>query len=161
MTDLLVDTSVAVPLVLAPHEAHELVRDAVGERSVALAGHAGGDLRRADACPATPGSPRPTPPVCSPRFEPAVLLDVRSARSAPSVLADHGIAGGATYDGLIALAARRSGLALGSRDRRRGHVPPAGSGAGAAGLTAAGVRPALRPGQSSSRQTTGLSGSGA
>lgn len=120
MTDLLVDTSVAVPLVLASHEAHELVRDAVGERSVALAGHA--LVETYAVLTRLPGDARLAPAdaarLLAARFEPAVLLDVRSARSAPSVFADHGIAGGATYDGLIALAARRSGLALGSRDRR-------------------------------------------
>src|SRR3546814_6301564 len=37
------------------------------------------------------------------RSEPAATLDVAAARSAPGVLAAHQIAGGATYDGLVAL----------------------------------------------------------
>jgi toxin FitB len=45
-------------------------------------------------------------------------LDADSARAAFAVLADLEIAGGATYDGLIALAARQSGRPLASRDRR-------------------------------------------
>src|SRR3546814_8061602 len=52
------------------------------------------------------------------RFEPAATLDVAAARSAPGVLAAHQIAGGATYDGLVALAALSAGLPLASRDRR-------------------------------------------
>src|SRR3546814_17697663 len=51
------------------------------------------------------------------RFEPAATLDVAAARSAPGVLAAHQIAGGATYDGLVALATLSSGLPLASRDR--------------------------------------------
>src|SRR5260370_13808666 len=38
--DALVDTSVAVPLVVADHEHHHAVVDAVGNRSLGLAGHA-------------------------------------------------------------------------------------------------------------------------
>ncbi|MCL4292726.1 MAG: VapC toxin family PIN domain ribonuclease, partial [Acidimicrobiia bacterium] len=50
--------------------------------------------------------------------ETAAVLDARSVRSAPAVLAAAGIAGGATYDGLVALAARSAGLPLATRDRR-------------------------------------------
>jgi hypothetical protein len=52
------------------------------------------------------------------RFEPAVVLDADSVRTAPATRADHAIAGGATYDGLIALAAKPAGRTLGTRDRR-------------------------------------------
>src|SRR3546814_20905468 len=37
---LLLDTSAAIPLVLTSHDAHNLVSDAIGTRSVSLAGHA-------------------------------------------------------------------------------------------------------------------------
>lgn len=120
MTDLLVDTSLAVPLVLTSHDAHAAVNSAVGGRSVALAGHAvhetyavltrlPGDARLA---------PRDAVRLMSERFEPAAVLDAESERGALAVLADLEIAGGATYDGLIGLAARSSGLPLASRDRR-------------------------------------------
>ncbi len=120
MTELLVDTSVAVPLLLASHEAHGTVSESVGDRSVALAGHAlfetyavltrlPGDARL---------SPRDAIRLLGARFDPAVSLDAESSRAAPAILADHDIAGGATYDALIALAAKPSGTALGSRDRR-------------------------------------------
>jgi len=52
------------------------------------------------------------------RFDPPVVLDAESARAASAILADLDIAGGATYDGLIALAAKSSGRPLASRDRR-------------------------------------------
>lgn len=40
MTDLLLDTSVAVPLLLTSHSAHDAVDAALDGRSVALSGHA-------------------------------------------------------------------------------------------------------------------------
>jgi toxin FitB len=40
VTDLLVDTSVAVPLLVTSHVAHRAVDASVGRRSVALSGHA-------------------------------------------------------------------------------------------------------------------------
>jgi predicted nucleic acid-binding protein len=120
MTDLLVDTSVAVPLLLTSHQAHRSVSAAVGDRSVALAGHAAHETYA--VLTRLPGdarlSPRDAVRLLAERLEPAAVLDARSARAAVAVLADLEIAGGATYDGLIALAARSSGLPLGSRDRR-------------------------------------------
>lgn len=120
MTDLLLDTSAAVPLVLASHQAHPSVRASVGRRSVALAGHAWYEtyavLTRlpGDARLAASDAVR----LLRERFDPPAMLDARAARSAPMVLADHEVAGGATYDGLIALAARAAGVLLGTRDRR-------------------------------------------
>lgn len=83
MTDLLVDTSVAVPLVLTSHQAHRSVTTSVGARSVALAGHAmhetyavltrlPGDARLA---------PRDAVRLLRERFEAPVVLDTRSFRS--------------------------------------------------------------------------------
>lgn len=120
MTDLLLDTSVAVPLVLTSHVAHELVTERIGDRSVALAGHALHEtyavLTRlpGDARVAAVDAAR----LLRERFEPAAVLNVRSVRSAPSVLAESSLVGGATYDGLIGLAALSARLPLASRDRR-------------------------------------------
>jgi len=120
MTDLLVDTSVAVPLVLASHAAFRSVNAAVGSRSVALAGHA--TYETYAVLTRLPGDARLLPVdavrLLDERFERAAMLDARSARAASVVLAGLEIAGGATYDGLIGLAARSSGLPLASRDRR-------------------------------------------
>jgi predicted nucleic acid-binding protein len=120
MTDLLVDTSVAVPLLLASHEAHAFVSESVGDRSVALAGHA---LYETYAVlTRLPGDARLSPGdavrLLRERFDAAVVLDARASRAAPAILAGHELAGGGTYDGLIALAAKPSGVPLASRDRR-------------------------------------------
>lgn len=120
MTDLLVDTSVAVPLLLTSHDAHRSVTTSVGDRSVALAGHAMHETYA--VLTRLPGDarllPRDAVRLLGARFEPPVVLDSRSARSSLAVLAELEIAGAATYDGLIALAARSRGLPLASRDRR-------------------------------------------
>lgn len=120
MTDLLVDTSVAVPLVLASHEAHRVVNASVGRRDVALAGHAATETYA--VLTRLPGDARLAPldaiRLLVERFESTALLGARSARSSLAVLAGLGVAGGATYDGLIALAAKSASLPLASRDRR-------------------------------------------
>ena len=120
MTDLVLDTSVAVPLLVMSHVAHRAVSAAIGDRSAALAGHA---LHETYAVlTRLPGDARVAPAdavrLLRERFESAALLDSRSVRSAPAVLAAAGVAGGATYDGLVALAARSAGLPLATRDRR-------------------------------------------
>lgn len=120
MTDILVDTSVAVPLVLTSHDAHDSVNSSIGSRSTALAGHAAAETYA--VLTRLPGDARLAPPdairLLTGRFEPTALLDARSARRSLALLADLGIVGGATYDGLIALAAKKAELPLVSRDRR-------------------------------------------
>lgn len=120
MTDLLLDTSVAVPLLMSSHVAHGVVSASIGDRVVALSGHA---LHETYAVlTRLPGDARVGPQdavrLLRERFEPAAVLDARSTRSAAAALAGKAIAGGATYDGLIALAALSAGLPLASRDRR-------------------------------------------
>jgi len=120
MTDLVLDTSVAVPLLVSSHVAHRSVNAALGDLAVALAGHA---LHETYAVlTRLPGDARVAPAdavrLLGARFETAVVLDARSVRSAPSVLAAAGVSGGATYDGLVALAARSAGVPLATRDRR-------------------------------------------
>jgi predicted nucleic acid-binding protein len=120
MTDLLLDTSVAVPLLVTSHVAHGAVSASIGDRSVALSGHA---LYETYAVlTRLPGDARVAPAdavrLLRERFESAATLDETSARSAPAVLAGGGVVGGATYDGLVALAAVSAGLPLASRDRR-------------------------------------------
>lgn len=120
MTELVLDTSVAVPLLVTSHVAHRSVSAALGDRAAALAGHA---LHETYAVlTRLPGDARVAPTdatrLLKERFETAVVLDTRSVRSAPATLAAAGVAGGATYDGLVALAARSAGLPLATRDRR-------------------------------------------
>lgn len=120
MTDLLVDTSMAVPLLVTSHVAHAAVRASIGDRSVALSGHALPETY--SVLTRLPGDARVAPQdavrLLRERFEPTAVLDARSVRAAPAALAAGGIAGGATYDGLVALAALSAGLPLASRDRR-------------------------------------------
>jgi predicted nucleic acid-binding protein len=120
MTDLLLDTSVAVPLLVTSHLAHGVVSASLGDRLVALSGHA---LHETYAVlTRLPGDARVGPKdavrLLRERFEPASVLDARTVRSAPAVLARSGIAGAATYDGLVALAALSAGVPLATRDRR-------------------------------------------
>lgn len=120
MTELVLDTSVAIPLLVTSHVAHRSVSAALGDRAAALAGHA---LHETYAVlTRLPGDARVAPAdavrLLRERFGPAAVLDARSVRSAPAVLAAAGVAGGATYDGMVALAARSAGLPLATRDRR-------------------------------------------
>ena len=120
MTELVLDTSVAVPLLVTSHVAHRSVSAALGDRAAALAGHA---LHETYAVlTRLPGDARVAPAdavrLLKERFETAAVLDAKSVRAAPAVLAAAGVAGGATYDGLVALAARSAGLPLATRDRR-------------------------------------------
>lgn len=120
MTEMLLDTSVAVPLLVTSHVAHRSVSAALGDRAAALAGHA---LHETYAVlTRLPGDARVAPAdavrLLEERFETAAVLNSRSVRSAPALFAAAGIAGGATYDGLVALAARSAGLPLATRDRR-------------------------------------------
>lgn len=120
MTQVLLDTSVAVPLLVTSHVAHRSVNASLGDRSAALAGQAVHETYA--VLTRLPGDARLAPVdavrLLRERFDPAAVLDAKTARSAPAVLAGAGVAGGATYDGLVALAARSAGLPLASRDRR-------------------------------------------
>lgn len=124
MTDRVLDTSVAVPLLVTSHAAHRSVNSMLGDQELALAGHA---LHETYAVlTRLPGDARVAPAdavrLLDERFEPPALLDARAARSAPALLATAGIAGGATYDGLVALAARSADVPLVTRDRRAGNT---------------------------------------
>lgn len=52
------------------------------------------------------------------RFVEPFLLGADTARGLPAVLSRHGIAGGAVYDALVALAALEHGAVLATRDAR-------------------------------------------
>lgn len=51
-------------------------------------------------------------------FDEPALLDAETAGPLPSLLAPVGVAGGAVYDALVALAAQQANLPLATRDRR-------------------------------------------
>ena len=120
MTPLSLDTSVAVPLLVQTHQAHAAVVRWWAGREVALSGHAlvetysvltrlPGDLRLA---------PSDAAQLLSERFVAPLLLRADVAGRLPAVLSRLGIAGGAVYDALVALAAAEHGAELATRDVR-------------------------------------------
>lgn len=120
MSDLALDSSAAIAYLLRSHNAHRAIRIHVGERRPTLTGHSlaetysvltrlPGDARLAPADAAT---------LIEANFGEAALLDEQTAASIPRVLAPMGVAGGAVYDALVALAARQAGLPLITRDHR-------------------------------------------
>lgn len=115
-----VDTSVAVPLLIARHESHAAVSASWVGRTGSLSGQAlaetysvltrlPGDLRL---------TPRDAVRLLAARFGRPLLLPARTARRVPGLLADLEIGGGAVYDALVALAARDAGRVLATRDAR-------------------------------------------
>jgi toxin FitB len=115
-----VDTSVAVPLLVRSHQHHaEVVRWWAG-RELALSGPAlaetysvltrlPGDARLSAADAAR---------LLDARFTTPLMLSGQHARTIHATLSRLGIAGGAVYDGLVALAAKEHGVALATRDAR-------------------------------------------
>lgn len=115
-----VDTSVAVPLLVASHGAHEAVARWASGRSLALGGHALAETY--SVLTRLPGDARVSPTdavaLIDDNFPDSVALPADVASAVHRELARLGIAGGATYDGVIALAALHQGLALATRDAR-------------------------------------------
>ncbi len=120
MTPLALDTSVAVPLLVRTHRAHGAIVRWWNGREVALSGHAvvetysvltrlPGDLRVAPADAAR---------LLRERFVQPLLLGPEVDGRIPDVLSELGIAGGAAYDALVALAAVEHGSDLATRDVR-------------------------------------------
>ena len=120
MTALALDTSVAIPLLVATHRAHAAVSRWWGGQEVALSGYAlaetyavltrlPGDLRLAPADAAR---------LLAERFVEPLLLGSDVGGRLPEILSRLGIAGGAVYDALVALVALEHGAALATRDAR-------------------------------------------
>jgi predicted nucleic acid-binding protein len=118
--DLLVDTSVAIALVVADHEHHEATRDAVGDRRLGLSGHAA--FETFSVLTRMPPPARRTPAVVAEllaaNFPTSRYLSVGAAEQLMKRLASVGIAGGSVYDALVGATAKEHGLVLASRDRR-------------------------------------------
>jgi predicted nucleic acid-binding protein len=115
-----VDTSVAIPLLVRPHRSHQTVADWWRGRGVALCGHAAAETY--SVLTRLPGDLRTLPEdaarLIAERFEAPVVLSIARQRRLHQILADHGIAGGAVYDALAAIAARDAGITLATRDAR-------------------------------------------
>jgi len=117
--ELLVDTSVAVALVVADHEHHTATTRAVGRSRVGLAGHAA--FETFSVLTRLPAPARRPPDVVSSLLEasfPATrFLGARDTEALLGRLADLGIAGGAVYDALIGAVAVAHDLPLATRDQ--------------------------------------------
>jgi predicted nucleic acid-binding protein len=118
--DLLVDTSVAVALVVADHEHHSAVIKAIGRRRLGLAGHAAFEtfsvLTRLP--PPARRAPREVELLLQTNFPASRFFGADDARSLFRRLAELGVAGGAVYDALVGAVAVAHGLPLATRDLR-------------------------------------------
>lgn len=119
MIETAVDTSVAVPLLVSSHTAHQTVSAWARDRSLVLSGHA--LMETYSVLTRLPGDARVAPQDAVTLIDEsfgAVVLDEALSREIHRELADRGIAGGAVYDGLVGAAARGHDLVLATRDSR-------------------------------------------
>lgn len=118
--DLLVDTSVALPLLVADHEFHESTFDAIAARRLGLAGHAA--FETFSVLTRLPAPLRRTPAtvvrMIAANFPGSRYLSATGAAELLGRLAAEGMRGGSVYDALVGAAAAESGLTLVTRDRR-------------------------------------------
>jgi predicted nucleic acid-binding protein len=118
--DILVDTSVAVSIVVEDHEHHGATLRAIGNRSLGLAGHAAFEtfsvLTRLP--PPARRSPEAVVRLLNANFPSIKYLSTSGAAALLSKFANLGIAGGSVYDALIGASAAESGLVLLTRDAR-------------------------------------------
>jgi toxin FitB len=115
-----VDTSVAVPLLVRSHQHHaDVVRWWDGQE-LTLSGHALAETY--SVLTRLPGDARLSGPdaahLLDARFTAPLALSGPPTQKVHTTLSQLGIAGGAVYDGLVALAAKEHGLALATRDAR-------------------------------------------
>jgi len=117
---LAVDTSVAIPLLVQTHVAHEAVVRWWAGREVALSGHALAETY--SVLTRLPGDVRVAPAdaaqLLEDRFSPPLLLGSETARRLPGLLSRMEISGGAVYDAMVALAALEHKVDLATRDAR-------------------------------------------
>jgi toxin FitB len=114
------DTSVAVPLLVRSHRDHTAVARWWNGQEITLSGHALAETY--SVLTRLPGDARLAPTdaahLVRTRFPAPLVLSSRRARNLPETLSRLGIAGGAVYDALVALAAQEHGAALATRDAR-------------------------------------------
>jgi len=116
----LVDTSVAVALVLADHEHHDAVAAAVGARRLGLAGHAA--FETFSVLTRLPPPARRTASVVEQllrsNFPGSRFLGTAETATLLGRLAALGIAGGAVYDALVGAVSVAERIPLVTRDTR-------------------------------------------
>ena len=115
-----VDTSVAVPLLVRSHHDHAAVVRWWAGQEITLSGHA--LVETYSVLTRLPGDARLSPAdaarLLTARFPAPLVLSSSRVRKLPATLSRLGIAGGAVYDALVALAAKEHGADLATRDGR-------------------------------------------
>jgi toxin FitB len=115
-----VDTSVAIPLLVRSHRDHDAVARWWNGQELALAGHALAETY--SVLTRLPGDARLAPAdaarLLNARFSAPLVLSRKQASNLPNKLSLLGLAGGAVYDALVALAAKEHDTALATRDAR-------------------------------------------
>ncbi|KAA1251047.1 type II toxin-antitoxin system VapC family toxin [Mycobacterium simiae] len=117
---VLVDTSVAVALVVADHDHHEQTFRALAGRTLGLAGHAA--FETFSVLTRLPPPARRTPAtvakLLSHTFPATRFLGAGATTLLLAQIGAAEIAGGAVYDALVGAAAKEHQLPLATRDRR-------------------------------------------
>jgi predicted nucleic acid-binding protein len=120
LSALALDTSVAIPLLVATHREHEAVVSWCDGHDVALSGHAVAETY--SVLTRLPGDLRLVPEdaarLLRVRFSAPLLLSRKVAARLPDKLSALGISGGAVYDALVGLAAAEHEAQLATRDAR-------------------------------------------
>ena len=118
--ELLVDTSVAVPLVIEMHEHHRAVTDAIGARRIGLAGHAAFETFSVLTRLPPPMRRRPNDvrQLLSAGFPATRFLGAEDAAQLLDRLPGLRVGGGRVYDALVGAVATAHGLRLATRDTR-------------------------------------------
>jgi predicted nucleic acid-binding protein len=118
--DLLVDTSVAVALVVSDHRHHDQTFEAVQGHRLGLAGHAA--FEAFSVLTRLPPPARRTPAtvarLLAMTFPASRFLSAEGGRALLAELESRQIAGGSVYDALVGAAANEHGVVLATRDRR-------------------------------------------
>jgi predicted nucleic acid-binding protein len=118
--DYLVDTSIAVALVVADHPKHKPIFGALGRQRLGLAGHAA--FETYSVLTRLPAPARRTPAsatrLIEVNFPQSRFLTAEAATELLSSLASSGIAGGSVYDALVGYTAKVHGLVLATSDER-------------------------------------------
>lgn len=116
----LVDTSAAVAFLVQDHEHHKATFEALVDRRLGLAGHAA--FETYSVLTRLPPPNRRTAAAVTRmlevNFPDSRFLNGKRAASLLSSLSEHGVAGGAVYDALVAATGVEHRLVLVSRDRR-------------------------------------------
>ena len=118
--EALVDTSVAVAIVLADHVDHAATLEAVRGLRLGLAGHAWFETYSVHTRlpPGQRRSPESVHAILASDFPLTRFLQADDAAGVAAELARLGVSGGSVYDALVGAAARSCGMPLISRDQR-------------------------------------------